>query len=79
MVIHGVYSLPQKDGTAYIKAENPDVMCIQKLKCEASNVPDEAEVEGYTAHWLSGDAEGFSGVGLYYKTKPIKITDGIGE
>ena len=36
-------------------------------------------MEGYTGHWLSGDTEGYSGVGMYYKTKPIKITEGIGQ
>ncbi|CAG5118257.1 unnamed protein product, partial [Candidula unifasciata] len=28
--------------------------------------------------WLSGDKEGYSGVGLYYRTSPLNITEGIG-
>lgn len=70
---------PQKDGVSYIKAENPDVVCIQELKCDVSKIPKEAKVEGYDNFWLSGDKEGYSGVGIYYKTKPIKITEGIGH
>ncbi|CAG5122321.1 unnamed protein product [Candidula unifasciata] len=76
--VNGLRAWLEKDGVSYIKAENPDVMCIQETKCNVSLIPAEAEVDGYTSHWLSGDAEGYSGVGIYYKTKPIKITDGIG-
>lgn len=63
----------------YIKAEKPDVLCVQEMKCDVSKIPDEAKLEGYTNHWLSGDKEGYSGVGMYFKTKPIKVTDGLGE
>ncbi|BFZ09880.1 hypothetical protein BsWGS_12919 [Bradybaena similaris] len=76
--VNGLRAWLEKDGVSYIKAENPDVMCVQKTKCNVSAIPDEAQVEGYTSHWLSGDSEGYSGVGVYFKSKPIKITEGIG-
>ncbi|GFR59865.1 DNA-(apurinic or apyrimidinic site) lyase [Elysia marginata] len=76
--INGIRAWLDKEGLSYLKAEKPDVLCVQELKCDKSKIPAEAEVEGYTAHWLSGDTEGYSGVGMYYKTKPIKITEGIG-
>ncbi|RUS88380.1 hypothetical protein EGW08_003836 [Elysia chlorotica] len=76
--INGIRAWLDKDGLSYLKAEKPDVLCVQELKCDKSKIPAEAEMEGYTGHWLSGDTEGYSGVGMYYKTKPIKITEGIG-
>ncbi|GFO42154.1 DNA-(apurinic or apyrimidinic site) lyase [Plakobranchus ocellatus] len=76
--INGIRAWLDKDGTSYIKAEQPDVLCVQELKCDTSKIPAQTAVDGYTTHWLSGDTEGYSGVGIYYKTKPIKITDGIG-
>jgi AP endonuclease-1 len=76
--VNGLRAWLEKDGLSYIKSENPDVMCVQETKCDVSIIPDEAQLEGYTTHWLSGDTEGYSGVGIYYKAKPINITDGIG-
>lgn len=76
--INGIRAWLDKDGLSYLKAEKPDVLCVQELKCDKSKIPAEAALEGYTVHWLSGDTEGYSGVGMYYKIKPIKITEGIG-
>uniref|UniRef100_A0A0B7A5W0 DNA repair nuclease/redox regulator APEX1 n=1 Tax=Arion vulgaris TaxID=1028688 RepID=A0A0B7A5W0_9EUPU len=77
--VNGLRAWLEKDGVSYIKAEDPDIVCLQELKCDVSIIPEEAQVEGYTTHWLSGDTEGYSGVGIYYKTKPIKVTEGIGH
>ncbi|BFZ24928.1 hypothetical protein BsWGS_27967 [Bradybaena similaris] len=76
--VNGLRAWLEKDGLSYIKAEKPDVACIQELKCDVSKIPAEAKLDGYTNYWLSGDKEGYSGVGLYYRTQPIKITEGIG-
>ncbi|KAH9500228.1 DNA-(apurinic or apyrimidinic site) lyase [Bulinus truncatus] len=76
--VNGLRAWLEKDGLEYVKAENPDVFCVQETKCDKSKIPAEAKLEGYTDYWLSGDTEGYSGVGIYYKTKPIKITEGIG-
>ncbi|XP_055954604.1 exodeoxyribonuclease [Patella vulgata] len=75
--INGIRAWLSKDGTSYIKAEAPDVMCLQETKCDTSKIPADCKIEGYTAHWLSGDKEGYSGVGMYTKTKPINVTYGI--
>ncbi|XP_005101256.1 DNA-(apurinic or apyrimidinic site) endonuclease [Aplysia californica] len=76
--INGVRAWLDKEGLSYLNAEQPDVLCVQELKCDVSKIPAAAEVDGYSTHWLSGDTEGYSGVGMYFKKKPIKITDGIG-
>ena len=69
----------QKDGLAYLSQEKPDVLCIQETKCAEAKLPKELNVEGYKAHWVSAEKEGYAGTGMYTKTDPISIKYGIGQ
>ena len=51
---------------------------VQETKCEKEKIPKELNIDGYHTYWLSGDKEGYSGVGMYSKEKPINVTYGIG-
>jgi AP endonuclease-1 len=62
-----------------LKAEDPDVFACQETKCDKSKIPPKAELHNYHCYWLSGDTQGYSGVGLMSKTKPIKVTYGISK
>lgn len=62
----------------YLKHENPDILCLQETKCAKSKIPNEASVDGYHTYWCSSETEGYAGVGLYSKTKPISLKYGIG-
>jgi exonuclease III len=61
----------------FVKEENLDIFCCQETKCDKSKIPIKAELKGYQSYWLSGDKEGYSGVGLLTKIKPIKVSYGI--
>ena len=63
----------------YLKAEEPDIFVCQETKCDTSKIPLKAELPNYTSYWLSGDTQGYSGVGLLTKIKPIKVTFGISK
>lgn len=58
----------------YLKAENADIFCLQETKCEKQKIPTTVELPNYHCYWLSGDKQGYSGVGLMSKIKPIKVT-----
>lgn len=62
-----------------MKAEDPDIFCCQEIKCDKSKIPPKAGLPGYHSYWLSGDKQGYSGVGLLSKVKPIKVSFGINE
>lgn len=55
------------------------MFCVQETKCDIEKIPSELNIDGYHTYWLSGDTEGYSGVGMYTKEKPINVTYGIGE
>lgn len=77
--VNGVRAWLGKDGLEYLKREQPDVFAIQETKCSDSKLPPEIKsVDGYHSYFLAGDQEGYSGVGLMSKIKPLDIKYGIG-
>ncbi|KAL9969744.1 hypothetical protein ACROYT_G021999 [Oculina patagonica] len=63
---------------AYVKREDPDVFCIQETKCQEDTLPKEVKFPGYHTYWAHAETKGYSGVGLCSKTKPKKVSYGIG-
>src|SRR5215204_1758666 len=51
---------------AWIEQEHPDVICLQEIKAEPTQVPATlCEMEGYWCYWHGG--KGYSGVGLHIR------------
>lgn len=70
----------QKNGHSFIKAEDPDIFCLQETKCNVAKLPDVMKnVAGYKTYWLSGDKEGYSGTALFSKQEPITVSYGISK
>lgn len=62
-----------------MQCEVPDVLCIQEIKCSKKDIPPVADTTEYIPHWYSASKPGYSGTGLYSKSKPIKVVYGLGE
>ena len=67
--------------TPLFTQEKPDVLCLQEIKADADQLPDEVRnVTGYFSFFSSSkNKKGYSGVALYCKEKPKKVFYGIGE
>ncbi|KAK7866023.1 hypothetical protein R5R35_008538 [Gryllus longicercus] len=76
--VGGLKAWLKKDGLQFLKYENPDIFCLQETRCSESKLPPETKVDGYHAYWLMGDKEGYAGVGLYTKVKPLEVKYGLG-
>ncbi|PRD25918.1 UNVERIFIED_CONTAM: Apex1 [Trichonephila clavipes] len=76
--INGIRAWLEKNGMSYLHHEKPDILCLQETKCSDDKLPPEVNVEGYHSYWLSGDKDGYSGVGLLSKQKPLSVQYGIG-
>ncbi|XP_028413456.1 exodeoxyribonuclease-like isoform X1 [Dendronephthya gigantea] len=77
--VNGLKAWIQKsDSLKYVRKEDPDIFCIQETKCDESSLPKEASFPGYFCYWANSETKGYSGVGLFSKKKPSKITYGIG-
>jgi len=62
------------------KKHKPDILCLQETKASPDQLSKEIlEPKGYTSFVSSSKIKkGYSGVAIYTKTKPEKVTYGIG-
>ncbi len=59
----------------FIKAEQPDIICLQETKAKQEQV--ELEVPGYSQFWYSADKPGYSGTAIFSKTAPLQVINGF--
>ncbi|KAL1138788.1 hypothetical protein AAG570_008850 [Ranatra chinensis] len=76
--VAGLRAWVKKNGLDFLKHEKPDILCLQETKCSEKKLPPEVNTDGYHKYWLSGEREGYSGVALYSKEKPLNVKYGIG-
>jgi len=64
----------------WMKAANPDVLCIQETKANEDQVETSAfEEAGYPYHyWFSAEKKGYSGVAIISKKEPKHVEYGTG-
>lgn len=77
--VNGIRAALKKDFVAWLKAVNPDVLCLQETKAMKDQVEmDQIEALGYHHYWFSAQKKGYSGVALFSKKKPRHIAYGTG-
>uniref|UniRef100_A0A1B6DH11 DNA-(apurinic or apyrimidinic site) endonuclease n=1 Tax=Clastoptera arizonana TaxID=38151 RepID=A0A1B6DH11_9HEMI len=77
--VAGIRAWVKKNGHKYINEENPDILCLQEVKCTKDMLPHEVKISGYTTYFLPAEKKGYSGVALYSKQKPLEVTYGLGK
>ncbi|MDQ5883451.1 MAG: Exodeoxyribonuclease [Patescibacteria group bacterium] len=77
--INGIRAGVKKGAFAEAFKLKPDILCLQETKAEVSQLTKEIlEPKGYTSFFSSSKVKkGYSGVAIYSKEKPEKITYGI--
>jgi exodeoxyribonuclease-3 len=78
--VNGIRAAINKGFIEWLKATNPDVICLQEIKATQDQVPvAEFEAAGYPYHyWYSANKKGYSGVAILSKTKPDNVVFGTG-
>ena len=75
--VNGLRAVLKKNFLEFLDAEVPDILCLQETKC----TPDDVEQlwpAAYTTFWNSAEKKGYSGTAIFTRTKPLKVTQGIG-
>lgn len=77
--VNGIRSAINKGFVDWIKATDPDVIGLQEVKAEETNI-DKAIFEdlGYHIYWYPAVKKGYSGVAILTKTKPKNVAFGMG-
>jgi exodeoxyribonuclease-3 len=82
--VNGIRSASRKGLLEWLSREAPDVLCLQEIKAQTSDV-DELMLSplGYKSYWHSAKKRGYSGVATYVKsgvnTEPKSIIYGLGN
>lgn len=66
--------------TPLFKKYNPDILCLQEIKAEPNQLPEEVRnIPGYFSYFSHPKLKkGYSGVAIYSKEKPKEIFYGMG-
>lgn len=76
--VNGVRAVLKKDAILpFIKAEDPDILCLQELKAK----PDQFELDlpDYNQVFYSAEKPGYSGTAVLSKVKPLQTVTGFPE
>ena len=78
--VNGIRAAARTGFLEWFKEQKADVICIQETKAQ----PEQLDMftlhpEGYHSYWHSAQKPGYSGVAIYSKQEPLKITPGIGK
>lgn len=76
--VNGIRALVRKElFEPFVKAEQPDIICLQELKAHRDQI--ELELPGYEQFWNSAEKAGYSGTAIFSKAAPIQVNFGFPE
>ncbi len=77
--VNGLRAVVQKNFFKSFKLLSPDILAIQESKLQEHQLtPEMRYLEGYESYWSYAVKKGYSGVGVYTRLKPRKVSYGIG-
>ncbi|HZW05015.1 MAG TPA: exodeoxyribonuclease III [Anaerolineaceae bacterium] len=77
--VNGIRAALSKGLWAWIKAQEPDVLCLQEVKARLDQLPeDQRNPDGYLGFWNSAERPGYSGVATFTRQMPIEVRNGLG-
>ena len=78
--LNGIRSAATKGFFEWMVAQHPDVVCVQETKAQEHQLAVELHFpEGYHAYFCDAQKRGYSGVAIYSRREPDKVTCGLGE
>ncbi|HUO88947.1 MAG TPA: exodeoxyribonuclease III [Rhizomicrobium sp.] len=77
---NGIRSAHRKGLFHWIAEVNPDALCLQEVKADLDDIPDELRTAGaLTGYFHPAHKRGYSGTALYLKKKPGRVRTGFGD
>ena len=75
--VNGLRAVLKKNFLEFLDAEQPDVLCLQEIKCSPDDV-EQIWPRHYTTYWNCANKKGYSGTAIFSKTRPLNVTPHIG-
>jgi exodeoxyribonuclease-3 len=76
--VNGIRAVLGKGFGEFVATEQPDILCLQETKAREEQVQLPLELGGYHGYWNSAEKPGYSGVAVFTKQQPLKVSRGIG-
>jgi exodeoxyribonuclease-3 len=76
--VNGIRAASKKGLANWIRDTQPDVICLQELKADVDQIPDEIRELGYFEYYHAAEKKGYSGVGILSKIEPEQVEIGMG-
>ncbi|MDO5653861.1 MAG: exodeoxyribonuclease III [Brachymonas sp.] len=78
--LNGIRSAARKGFFEWMARHNADVVCVQELKAQPQDLTDAMRApDGYHGFFHCADKKGYSGVGIYSRTAPDRVIEGMGH
>ena len=75
--VNGLRACVQKGFSDFFKEIDADIFAIQETKLQPEQI--DLQFDGYTSYYNSAVKKGYSGVAVYTKKQPLKVTYGMGQ
>jgi len=77
--VNGLRAAMNKGFEVWIKEVQPDILCLQEIKAKPEQIDTMVfDRLGYRQYWFPAQKPGYSGVAIFCKDKPDKVTYGMG-
>jgi exodeoxyribonuclease-3 len=77
--LNGIRSAAKKGLFAWLARQRADIVCVQEVKAQPGDMsPAITEPGNFQSFFHCANKRGYSGVGLYSRRLPAKVTEGIG-
>ncbi|MBF0522370.1 MAG: exodeoxyribonuclease III [Candidatus Omnitrophica bacterium] len=78
--VNGIRAVAKKGFIDWLIKESPDILCLQETKSSPDQLAQELlEPTGYKTFWSSAQKKGYSGVGVFTKSAPNHVEEGLGK
>lgn len=77
--VNGIRAVVQKGFNEFVKAENPDVLCLQETKAHRDQLEDSiVKPDGFQSFWSAAQRPGYSGTATFTREAPLDVSYGFG-
>lgn len=78
--VNGIRAIAKKGFLEWFGRARPDILCLQETKCHPDQLTEDLlHPFGYKSYWSSAEKKGYSGVAVYTKREPDKVSEKIGK
>jgi exodeoxyribonuclease III len=78
--LNGIRSATTKGLLPWLATVKPDIVCMQEVKAHEADLADELlRPQGFHAQYFCAEKKGYSGVAIFTREQPDKVTKGFGS